>query len=444
MLMRRTFPELEASLILESHKIFPKEICKYNDQKHRWEIKPLGDKGPKSYIFFGFCEKERDVYKYQSAQWGFLGFDESTHFTEFQITYLMTRVRSVVPGVHPRMRLCTNPGGVGHGFHRRYFRIPLKTSKPGDAVMPGTTWQPPLERGMRRMPPTRCFIQSRVFDNPYLMENDPDYVARLEQLPDPNMRAMLLDGEWDAFSGQFFAEFEKAKHVVKPFDVPRHWKIYRASDFGFADPFCCLWMACAENGHIFIFREAYERGLRDRQQAKRIVEMSNWNDTKTGRIEEMKIEYTVGDPSMAAKSKDTGVSTQENYHKEGVMIFPGSNARIPGWMQVRNFLAIDPRTGTPWLQIFDYCVNVIREFEDAVRDQDNTEDLDTDGSDHAIDACRYGLMTRPAPAEVLKEEGPHAKLDPSSQKEWAAYRKRVAEIQAKGTEAILHDLNNDE
>lgn len=444
MLMRRTFPELEASVILRSHAIFPKEICKYNDQKHRWEIKAAGDKGPKSYIFFGFCEKERDVYKYQSSAWGFLGFDESTHFTEYQIIYLLSRVRSVIPGVRPRVRLCTNPGNVGHGFHKRYFRIPNKNASQKESesfCTPDVVWQPPLEAGMTRMPPTRAFIPSRVFDNPHLMTNDPDYVARLEQLP-PAQKAMLLAGEWDAFSGQFFADFDKALHVVKPFEIPRNWKIYRSVDFGFADPFSCHWHAVSENGHVFTFRELYERGLRDREQAKRVKERSV-RKHKDGRIEDEPIEYTVGDPAMVAKSKDTGVSTQENYMKEGVTIFGGSNSRVPGWMQMHNFLAMDPRTGTPFWQIFDTCHNVIRELEDAVTDENNPEDLNTEGSDHALDDCRYFFMSRPAPAEMLKTDDASAKLDPSTQAEWNSYKKRVMDMTARGNEAVLHSLNRE-
>lgn len=432
MLMRRTFPELEASLILESIKLFPPQIAKYHEGKHRWTIKTGA---ADSYVMFGFCEREKDVYKYQSAQWGYLGVDESTHFTQFQFEYLFGRVRSVIKGTFPRARLATNPGNVGHGWHRKFFRIGQQAAD--------TIWTPPIEAHMTVAPPTRMFIPSRVYDNPHLMENDPAYIARLEALP-PAQRKMLLDGDWDGFAGQYFTEFNREAHLIKPFEIPRHWKLYRSVDFGYTDPMGAYWHAFAENGHVYTFRELYATGLRDKEQAREIKKRSVRRGAGGGQEDEL-IEYTVGDPSMAIKGKDSGISTQENYVREGVNIFPGSNARVPGWMQLRNFLAIDPATGTPWWQIFENCPNLARELEEAVTDEGNPEDLNTDGSDHGLDSCRYFFMSRPAPATALTAPGASAKLDPASVREWEQFRKRAADITAAqgGKHATLHELNRE-
>ena len=404
-LFRRTYPELEHSLIIESMKMFPPAICKYNDQKHRWTIRTSG---ADSHLWFGFCEHEEDVYRYQSAQWGFLGLDESTHFTEFQFTYLYGRVRSVIPGCWPRARLTSNPGNIGHHWHKKYFSI---GKVPGD-----TTWRPPRDPKKSLPEPSRCFIPATLMDNPILMQNDPGYVARLEGLPE-NIRKMLLDGSWESFAGQYFTDWNAEIHMCRKFDIPKFWKIYRAVDFGFAAPFCCLWFAVAPNKHVFMFREIYQSGLRDKEQATQIKSLSMWNLN-----EPMAIEYTVGDPSMRQKKSDTGVSAQENYLKSGVAVVAASNARVPGWMALRNLLAIDPATGTPWLQVFDNCVNFKREMEEAVVDDKNPEDLDSDGSDHAIDAARYFAASRPEAAEDPESHPDIYKgMDNSTAAEWRNY-----------------------
>jgi hypothetical protein len=63
---------------------------------------------------FRYMANDDDVYNYQSFEFSFIAFDESTHHTEFQIQYLLSRLRSTDPTLRLRMRLGTNPGGPGH------------------------------------------------------------------------------------------------------------------------------------------------------------------------------------------------------------------------------------------------------------------------------------------------------------------------------------------
>lgn len=432
-LMRRTFPELEASLIKKSLEMFPPEICRYNSAKHQWTIDSGGD--VPSYVVFTHCERADDVQKHRSAEWQYLGIDESTSFSQEMLDFLYTRVRSSQAGVKCKIRLCSNPGLLGHGAHKKYFGIGEKP--------PYETWRPAKAVGDRYDPPTRCFIPATIFDNPALISNDPAYLARLEALPEA-MKRMLLYGDWEGFSGQFFTEFDRAKHVIQPFAIPRHWKLYRSVDFGFDKPFSCHWHAIDERGHCYTYREAYKRGLRDKEQAK-LIKASSVRPGIAGAISEPEeFEFTVGDPSQMQRSKDTGVSTQQNYHAEGIPVFPGSNIRVPGWMAMRNWLAIDPATGTPFWQMFTTCPELVREIEEAVYDPSSPEDLDTRGSDHAIDECRYFFMARPAPANALKPDDPRAKLDPQSHDEWAAVVKiqQDAAARALNKGAVLQGFND--
>lgn len=437
MLMRRTYPELEASLIRRSLELFPREFCRYNSAKHQWTI-ATGDKSHNSYLVFGHCESEDDVFKHRSDEWQYLGVDESTSFTQAMLDQLYTRVRSSVMGVKCKIRLCTNPGQLGHGDHKNYFQIGKKE--------PYVDWRPARAVGDKYDPPSRCFIPATIFDNPSLIENDPGYLSRLEALPEAHKR-MLLYGDWDGFSGQYFTEFARASHMIQPFTIPRHWKLYRSVDFGFDKPFSCHWHAIDDRGHCYTYREAYRTGLRDKEQAKLIRGASIRPSEAQGAPPEPEtFEFTVGDPSQIVRGKDTGITTQQNYHTEGIPIFPGSNSRKPGWMAMRNWLAIDPATGTPYWQIFNSCPELIRELEEAVFDtrESKQEDLDTRGSDHALDDCRYFFMARPSPANPLKPVDPRDRLDPSSRDEWAAVAKMQNDIAKTnaGNQAVLHGFND--
>lgn len=159
----------------------------------------------------------------------------------------------------------------------------------------------------------------------------------------------------------------------------------------------------------------------------------------------MTIEYTVGDPSMMIKSRDTGISTQEVYNSTAsILIIPASNARVHGWMALRNMLAINPKTNKPWLQITEDCPNLIRELEEAISDSTNPEDVNTDGSDHAIDAARYFAASRPSAMIKQVEKDSMAGMDHATRREWEAYRKRSNDMSVEKNHAVLHGLNREE
>ena len=87
LVLRRTYSELEKSLIRTSLALFPREIYSFNASGH------LGKFKNGSCIDFGYCATENDVYQYQSAEYDVIRFDELTHFTEAQYIYLISRVR---------------------------------------------------------------------------------------------------------------------------------------------------------------------------------------------------------------------------------------------------------------------------------------------------------------------------------------------------------------
>jgi phage terminase large subunit len=261
-----------------------------------------------------------------------------------------------------------NPGGVGHNWVKRLFidRQYRGSERPEDYV----------------------FIPARVTDNPFLMR-DKLYQTTLENLPEPLRRA-YLDGDWDVLAGQYFGEFLRSRHVVEPFTIPKSWRRFRAMDWGYNDPCAVLWFAVAPGGRVYAYREYYERKVLSSETARRIRQLTG----------EETIAYTAASPDawqcrgMSGSQDLSGMSIAEVFAHGGVPLIRADNARIPGWQRVREYLA-EVDDGLPRLLIFRTCENLIRTLPMLTFDEHFSEDVSANCEDHAPEALRYGLMSRP-------------------------------------------------
>ena len=231
LVLRRTFPELDKSLIRTSLSLFPREIYTFNSSSHTGKFKNG------SIIDFGYCATENDVYQYQSAEYDVIRFDELTHFTEAQYIYLISRVRGA--NSYPKqIKSSTNPGGVGHSWVKERF---VDAAKRGRAFVG--------KDGM-----SRIFIPALLDDNKFLREGDPDYKRRLLALPQRERKALLY-GDWNIFEGQYFTEFSD-RHVIEPFEIPVGWRKFRTIDYGL-DRLACLWIAISPEGKFYEIGRAH-------------------------------------------------------------------------------------------------------------------------------------------------------------------------------------------
>ena len=247
LVLRRTFAELDKSLIRLSLSLFPREIYSFNSSTHTGRFKNG------SLIDFGYCAAEIDVYQYQSAEYDVIRFDELTHFTENQYVYLLSRIRGTNP--YPKqVKSSTNPGGVGHGWVKARFVDP----RPAAESFVG-------EDGL-----SRIFIPALLSDNKYLSEGDPKYKERLLALPEREKKALLY-GDWNIFEGQYFTEFNPSKHICAPFEIPSSWRRYRTIDYGL-DRLACLWIAVAPDGRSYVYREFCKSNLTISQAAREICD----------------------------------------------------------------------------------------------------------------------------------------------------------------------------
>ncbi|MGB8543593.1 MAG: hypothetical protein WCD49_18340 [Candidatus Acidiferrales bacterium] len=226
LLLRRTFSELEQTLLLYFRRDIPRELYKsYNESKH------LVTWWNDSTTRFGYCQSEADVYQYQGAEFLFIGIDELTLFTLRQWQFLTSRNRCPVPGAFACMAGATNPGNIGHAWVKA-----LWIDKE-----PASGMEHPEEFDANDYD----FIPARVSDNP-IYAGDKSYLKSLRSLPSHLKRA-FLDGDWDVYAGQYFDRFDCVKHVVRAeqIDWKPWWPRWISIDWGFEHPAAVYWHAQA-------------------------------------------------------------------------------------------------------------------------------------------------------------------------------------------------------
>lgn len=394
LILRKTFPQL-SELIDKSLSLYPKAYpgAKYNSTAHTWTF-PSGAK-----IIFGSLNHTQDKINYQGKAYDFIGFDELTHFTLEEYMYLYSRNRPNGPGTRVYIRATTNPGGIGHGWVKERFITPAP---------PMTTIQTEVEvarpDGSRAlMKRSRVFVPATVFDNKKLLENDPNYLANLAMMPEAEKNALLY-GSWDSFDGQVFTEWkndpahyddQRFTHVIRPFSIPKDWKIYRGFDFGYAKPFSVGWYAVDHEGRIYRIKEFYgctgTHNVGVRYEPAKIAGEIKQAEQDDPMLRGRKI-IGIADPSIFDESR--GESVARMMERQGVYWEPGDNTRIAGKMQYHYRLAFD-KEGIPMFYTFSTCKHFIRTIPVLVYDQRHVEDVDSSQEDHIYDECRYVFMEHP-------------------------------------------------
>jgi hypothetical protein len=368
LLLRRTFAELDKSLIRTVLSWYPRDLYRYNSSSHTVTFKNG------SILDFGYCANEADVFQYQSAEYDVIRFDELTHFTEFQYIYLISRIRGA--NDFPKQIKCsTNPGGVGHNWVKERFIDPA----PPNTEFVGADGQ------------RRIFIPSLLSDNTFLMTSDPNYKNRLEALPEKEKKALLY-GDWDIFEGQYFPEFDRNLHVCEPFPIPKEWRRYRAFDYGL-DMLACYWIAVDSMRNAYVYKELCESDLPISSAAEKILSYTQ---------EEEKIYATLAPPDMWNRAQETGRSKAIIFAESGLSITKSNNDREAGWLAIKELMRKNAN-GECRLHIFSNCTQLIKHLPALQRDPKKPTDTLTEPHEitHAPDALRYFSIywTRPNPEQ---------------------------------------------
>ncbi len=385
LLLRRTFPELEASLVAQFRRDVPASSYRsFNEAKHivTWKNG--------STTRFGYCRNENDVYQYQGAEFLFIGIDELTHFTLNQWQFLTSRNRCPIPGAIPCMAGATNPGNIGHAWVKALWV---------DQVPP-----PGFERPEQYDPTDYDFIRAQIADNP-IYANDLNYRKTLEALPE-QLRKAFLEGNWDFFAGQYFDLFEIGRHTARPEEIGMQawWPRWISIDWGFQHPSAVYWHAAqplaaasnqrlaarkqepggearnATSARIVTYREFVQNALSPRMLGQAIAERC-----KDEKIQEI---YLSPD-AFAHRTSEASIAEQlgEVLAANGLpRPSQADDDRIGGWQLMYQLLEQDA-----WV-ITQNCSKLMECLPQLVRDTRRVEDVRKVEGDDPADAARYGIV----------------------------------------------------
>lgn len=425
-LFRRLSDDLEKNhvygptgfLMLLAEQLNSGEVT-YNSQKKEFTWVETGTK-----LFLCHCQYEKDVIKYQGPEIHILLMDELTHFTEFQYRFLRNRVRlggfKIDPeykGVMPRIISASNPGSIGHAWVKAMF---VNFAEPYE-----TKRAPDEEGGMLRQ-----YIPSKMNDNPIGMFNDPGYSKRLEGLGNPALVKAMKDGDWDIVAGAAFEKLSRDKHMIRSFEIPKHWTKFTCMDWGTARPYSIGWYCVVDDDLILKPKDDWSERLIARGSIIRYRELYGYGgQANTGTREESYqvarkmierekevVDYRIADSAMWAEHD--GPSAAENFCnelvklqrqaiKDGFKVEPGEKMspcameksrkdRTANYLEFRNRIANAYEDGLPSFYVTSNCEHFWRTVPDLQLDErDPEKGWDPDQEDHVADECAYAIVSRP-------------------------------------------------
>ena len=361
LIVRREYDQLENPIIQPMLKLLHPDVYTYNKTEHL-----LTFINGSKIKFSNMPDYSAAVEgKFQGNNWDVLFIDEATQFLESEFRGLAAIIRGD-NGLPKRIYLSCNPGGVGHFWVKRLFvdRDFRGTENPDDYV----------------------FIPATVDDNKNINK---DYIDQLDLLPEDIRRAHRY-GDWNALSGVYFEEFTDGLHTCKPFPIPKHWKRYRAMDYGL-DMHFCIWVAVDESGRCYVYRQF--------AQANMVVSEAAMIQREMTRPDE-DIGYTIAPPDLWARNRESGKSQAATFAENGVVLYRADNNRQQGWYALKELLKIR-EDGKPGLIIFDTCGSLIDCLKCLQHDKTNPNDVAKQPHEltHGPDALRYFAQTYVLPAE---------------------------------------------
>ncbi len=405
LLLRRTYPELETSLLAYFRRDVPRNLYRsYNESKRviTWKNG--------STTRFGYCRNESDVYRYQGAEFLFIGIDELTHFTLKQWQFLTSRNRCRTrfysrgkragEKVVPCMAGATNPGNIGHAWVKALWV---------DKVAPAGFEQTGLYD-----PRDYEFIRARIEDNP-IYANDADYRRTLETLPE-HLRLAFLDGDWNVFAGQYFDIFDYGRHTARPEEIRLEpwWPRWISIDWGFQHPSAVYWHCAvpvasrsvipsearnlsssasqrdpsvatlprdADPCRVVTYREFVQSGLSPRMLAQAIAERSGRERISEVFLSPDAFAHRTSEASIAEQLGDVLIANGLPRPA------PADDDRVGGWQWMYSLLQ-----SNSWLMT-DNCSELIQCLPHLVRDQARDADIRKVDGDDPADAARYGLVS---------------------------------------------------
>lgn len=385
-LFRRTFDDLEANLIDEFKRRVPQDIYSYDGTRH---IATLING---SQIYFRYVKNwdEAKAYKGRSISW--IGMDELTEYP-FEVAQELLSCNRSAEGFPVRFRATSNPGNVGHQWVKQRYVTPTQGGK--NVIIDPVTGN------------TIQFIPATVYDG-VLVDKDPAYVRRLENLPEIQRNA-YLHGSWDIYEGQFF-DFDEYACGVKPFNIPMDSSssLWGSLDHGISHntSFGLWWLA--PDLHIYRLCSYSSNGGDTDGHATAI-----WDLLSSFRYSNYIFPPTIYfDPAMNKKAGEKFARADIDVYRDvfknraeskRVQFISANNRKIDGCHAMKEVIHDDGNTDSP---ILKYFIPYNRTFVDGLKrvlvDPNNSEVYKKDDGDDEADEARYGVMAGVAKRAMKK------------------------------------------
>lgn len=414
-LFRKTQPELDDNHVKFGRTDIPPELGSVLGKPARLQF----TNG--STLFYCYAEYEKDIYRYLGAEMHWLGIDEASRMTPMQIAFLKTRNRlggfrpdPDYAAALPRFVMGSNPGGPSHGYLKRTF------VKPACGAAPMTVFNDP-EMSSNTNPEgwTSLFIPAKVDDNVYM---DEDYDASFGGLP-PELAQAYREGDWDTVVGQALHTLrsdpsKQPCHMIRQFDVPKHWTRFMSMDWGTASPYSIGWYAVSD-GALLKGKGVYQDTYIPPGAIVRYREKYGWSgkenkgtgeDARTVARDILKaendvIDYRIADSEIWAKRGAPSIAENMARATDGKLTFkPSQKDRKQGYAEFLCRLAgsanyIEDQEEGEWPMFFvtDNCKHFWRTVPTLVLDDiDPEKGPETKHQeDHVYDDVVYALRSRP-------------------------------------------------
>lgn len=237
-----------------------------------------------------------------------------------------------------------------------------------------------LEERIEKLPATDETFHFNLNDNRKSRGgfiNDSRIDDLIDEWPE-EVQATRIEGRFASFYGAVYRSFNRKIHIVKPFKIPEGWTLYRGIDFGFTNPFVCLWLAKDKDENWYVYREYY-RAKTGIQEHIANIKARSQQERYTG---------TFADPENA--------EDRAELKKYGIPTMVARNDIARGIEMVQSKLKVKGN-GKPSLYIFNTCVHTGREFGMYQYPQGTVsrdpKDLPIPKDDHTLDVVRYILYT---------------------------------------------------
>ena len=353
-------------------------------------------------IFLCHLEDEKNKFDHDGQEYQFIGFDELTHFTITQYLYLQSRLRATIPHLNTRVRATAMPVGAGVIWVKKRFRI----DEPGVKryYIAGDLDPQVNPRGIE-VDKTHEFARSRVFIPGYLDENlvvdKKEYRSNVSQLGKRFVRAMLHH-DWDAFSGDFFKEFDFTTELIEPFRIPKEWRLICPIDPGWGGTCSAGLLAQDFTGKVYLVGTYYERAKRPQDNAAGISRFWKENKFTGGREPEL---FPSGWDAWAKKDKNAIQADERTFsdvfYEYGMVLNKAVTDRYNGWGAMQ---ALMPENFFVFKGENDPFIDELISAETDEKDQHDLKGKGNDPtvSDHSLDMCRYGIMSLDRVTEITQ------------------------------------------